>query len=191
MISESRKSQRKSNGLKRSRTVTNRRIAYGVDLGATTINAGLVDESGRILWRSSIPTKPRRGPEAILDDVTQSMMSTKEDLNISHQQAAGVGLGMPGLVDSEKGVAGLTVHLPGWEGFQVSDYLKSTLGIEARIDHDLRAVTRGEMLFGAAKGLRNFALATVGTGIGVCIVIEGRIYRRCTCDMGHMTIDYK
>ena len=167
------------------------RIAYAVDLGGTTIKAGVVDRSWDILWRSSIPTRAGEGPEAVLDDVVQLVSGARGDVEAARGGIAGIGVGLPGLVQSEAGVTGTMVNLPGWEGFAAADYLRDRLGIEARIDHDLRVVTTGEMLCGAARGLRNFALVAVGTGIGVCIVIEGEIYRRSTGDLGHVTIDYE
>jgi len=162
-----------------------RRTAYGVDVGATVIKVGLVDESWRVLWRSSLPTDADRGPEAILDGVVQVLAGA----GFPTCEVRGIGLGLPGLVDSDRGTAGGATHLVGWEGFPVARYLSDKLGIDSRIDHDLRVVTRGEMLCGAARGLHNFVLAALGTGIGICIVIDGVIYRRSTGDMGHMTID--
>lgn len=168
-----------------------RRLAYGVDLGCTTIKVGLVDESGSVVWRSSMPTPSSQGAQGILDDVAALVTGAAHDRGVSHGQTMGIGVGLPGLVDADKGISGMMANLDGWEGFPVADYLAQSLGIEARIDHDLRVFTRGEMRCGAARGLRNFALATVGTGVGVCIVIDGKIYRRSTGDMGHTTIDYQ
>jgi len=166
-----------------------KRLAYGVDIGGTTVKAGLVDETWRLLWRSNIPTETARGPKGILDEVVGLATGAAGELGVSPTDVEGIGVGLPGLVDSENGTAGPATHLPGWDGFPVAVYLKDGLGINSRIDHDLRLITTGEMLCGAAKGLRNFVLATVGTGIGICIVIDGHIYRRSTGDMGHMTID--
>jgi len=166
-----------------------KRLAYGVDIGGTAVKAGLVDETWRLLWRSNIPTETAKGPKGILDEVVRLVTGAAGELGVSPPDVEGIGVGLPGLVDSENGIAGRAAHLPGWDGFPVAAYLKDALGIDARIDHDLRLVTTGEMLCGAAKGLRNFVLAAVGTGIGICIVIDGHIYRRSTGDMGHMTID--
>ena len=163
--------------------------ACGVDLGGTSIKIGLVDESLQVRWRCSLPTRPQAGPEAVLNEVAEVVRAATGEMDISGEELVGIGMGLPGVVDSERGTTRTMVHLPGWEEFPISRYLSDRLGIASKIDHDLRVVTRGEMLCGAARGLRNFCLATVGTGIGVCIVIDGKIYRRSTGDMGHMTIN--
>ena len=169
--------------------MSTKHFAYGVDLGGTNMKCGLVDESLEILWRSSAPTRAQAGPEAILDEVVELVESAGGDVNISEREVVGLGVGLPGLVDSDRGTVATIPQLPGWEEFPVSKYLSDKLRMDVKIDHDLRVVTRGEMLCGAARGLRNFCLATVGTGIGVCIVVDGAIYSRSTGDMGHLTID--
>jgi len=165
--------------------------AFGVDVGGTNIKAGLVDDALSILWRSSIQTRSQEGPEAILDDVAGLVSTCMRDRGLSDADVAGVCLGLPGLLDCEKGVVQTLVNIPGWEGFAVCAYLREKLGMETKIDHDLRIVTRGEMLRGAGRGLRDFVLAAIGTGIGISIVIDGKIYRRSTGDLGHVTIDYE
>ena len=166
-----------------------KRVAYGVDLGGSTIHAGVVDASWSVRWRASIPTPACEGPHVVLDHVVQLVTRANEALGLSREQVAGIGVGLPGLVDADQGLTHMAANLPGWEGFRAADHLRVRLGMECRVDHDVRVATRGEMLSGAGRGLGNVVLATIGTGIGVCLVIDGKIYDRSTGDMGHMTID--
>ena len=161
-------------------------VAYGVDLGGTTIRAAIVDTTWQVRWQADTATPRKQGPAATLDRVIALMHEAPGDLTA---HVCGAGVGLPGLVDPEAGLAGTAANLPGWDGFPVRAYLRERLGLPVSIDHDLRAVTRGEMRCGAARGLRDFALVAVGTGVGLCLVIDGHIYRRSTGDLGHMTID--
>ena len=160
-------------------------VAYGVDVGGTAIRAAVVDRAGQVRWRASIPTPRDLGPEGTLDRIAELVAGAGAERGT----VLGIGVGLPGVVDADKGLAGMAANLPGWEGFPAAAYLRDRLGMDAKIDHDLRVVTWGEMRCGAARGLQNFALVTIGTGVGVCIVTDGIIYRRSTGDLGHMTID--
>ena len=183
----SKRKRQRVNGSEESTQTRN--CAFGVDLGGTNIKLGLVDSSFRIRWQESLPTRRDAGPEGILNEIAETLGNAWRENEIPDETLVGAGMGLAGLVDSDQGTVQMIVHLPGWEDFPVAKYLREKLGMFCEIDHDLRAIARGEMLCGAARGLRNFCLATVGTGIGICIVIDGKVYARSTGDMGHMTID--
>lgn len=166
-------------------------VAFGADIGGTTIHLGLVDPSWAVRWRMSMPTRAHAEPEAVLGDVVEAVTKASDDLGLDRTAIRGIGVGLPGVVDAERGVAGKAANLPGWEGFGVTKYLADRLDIRSRLDHDVRVMTRGEMLCGAARGLRDFVLVAIGTGVGMSVVVNGEIYRRSTGDLGHMTIDHR
>jgi glucokinase len=99
-------------------------------------------------------------------------------------------LGIPGLVDINKGVCIFSGNL-GWQKVRIAGDFREEFGVPVFMDNDVRAATLGEQYFGAGKGIANFICITLGTGVGSGIVISEKIYRGPTCsagEIGHTTI---
>ena len=89
----------------------------------------------------------------------------------------GIGVAVPGLVDVEAGVVLTAGNLAGWSRVPLCDLLEAQLHVPVVIEHDANAAALGERWRGAARNLENFAFVALGTGIGVGIVVDGRLYR--------------
>ena len=104
---------------------------------------------------------------------------------------AGVGIGVPGLVD-RRGVLHVAPNLPGAAGLDVAAELGERVGVAVAVDNDATCAAWGEHEMGSARGLDDVVLVTLGTGIGGGIVIDGRIERGAhgfAGEMGHMVVD--
>jgi len=104
----------------------------------------------------------------------------------------GVGIGVPGPVDSKRGIVRYFPNIKGWEGVPLKAILQRKLGLKVSLDNDVTAMTIGEHKFGAGIGALNLVCLTLGTGVGGGIIINGRIYRgstMCAGEIGHIPIN--
>ena len=162
------------------------RIAIGVDLGGTAIKSLAVTERGQVLVRASRPTEVSAGQARVVKNLAAAI----HDLQAQLRQTASlrgsppesvfvstVGVGVPGVLDVERGVVIASPNFPGWEGVPLRDRLQEACGQPVLIENDANAAALGEQWLGAAKGERNFLFITVGTGIGGGVVLDGTLWR--------------
>lgn len=153
-------------------------IAIGIDLGGTNIKAGLVNGDGSIIHRLSLPTEAQKGPEALMDRLTEIISSLQAYAGGLALEIRGVGIGSAGQINSEKDVVmGATANLPGWAGMRLSQLLQSRSGLPVAIDNDANAMAFGEAWVGAGRNWRDFVCVTLGTGVGGCLILGRRPYR--------------
>jgi glucokinase len=103
-----------------------------------------------------------------------------------------MGCGFPGIVDFRNGVIGRAPHYPTWKGVPFRDMLEDAFDLPVVLDNDANMTAVGEMLWGAAKGMKNFVMITLGTGIGGGIVVDGELYRGefgYAGEIGHQVIE--
>ena len=144
--------------------------AYGVDIGGTTIKAGLFSREGRLLDRWTLPTRTEGGGAEILPDLARWLRKGP----VSMDRLEGVGVGVPGPVGPE-GIVNGCVNL-GWGVTPVERELSRLLdGLPVRAANDANAAALGEVWQGAGTGARSLLLVTLGTGVGAGIVVNGVI----------------
>ncbi len=158
----------------------------GVDIGGTTVKFGLVDEKGKLLNKTSIPTKAKLGRE----DVISRMLAVIKQLKT--EQVDGVGFGCPGYTDSEKGIVREFPNLSGWKNFKFAKRMEKELKLPVKIDNDANVFTLGEALYGAGKRHDIVLGITLGTGLGSGLVIDNKIYhgKRFAPELGHTVINF-
>lgn len=165
------------------------RHAIGIDLGGTQVRAALVDVSGTVLKRAATRTDVKGGPRAVMAQF-QDLIRQVAD-NESLATLSGIGVCMPGPLDSRTGTVIHVPTLPGWEDFPLADELAATLGRPAVLEGDGIAACYGEWRFGAGKGLDHLLYVTVSTGIGGGVVSDGRLLhgrRGMTAHVGHIRL---
>lgn len=143
-------------------------------MGGTKIAACLVDMNGKILSSLRRPTDVSK-PDATLDSIAGSVKDLIAANNIDPKSIDAIGFGIPGLVDPEKGIGIASVNL-GWKNVMVQASLETRLGIRCAIDNDVRAGAKGELRFGAARGLKDLVYLNIGTGISAVIVLDGNFF---------------
>jgi glucokinase len=162
----------------------------GIDLGGTKILAGVVDTGHRILGRAKFPTPAMEGAEAILETLVAAVHEATSQAGVAIEEVAGIGVGSPGPLDSETGVILFSANL-NVRNFALGPDLQRATGRPVLVQNDVRVGGYGEFRLGAGRGYRNILAAFVGTGIGGCLVLDGRIHTGLTGnagEIGHMTI---
>lgn len=159
----------------------------GVDLGGTKLLAGAVDADLNVHHRAY---RLARGDDqaAVLDRVVAAI---EEARAASETGVGAVGLGIPSLMDQERGVAVMTPHLP-LADVPIRDLMAERLGLPVVVDNDANCAMLAEHRAGAARGTRHAVMLTLGTGIGGGLIVDGRLVRGmvgAAAELGHMTVD--
>ncbi|WP_055591206.1 ROK family glucokinase [Peterkaempfera griseoplana] len=145
-------------------------LTIGVDVGGTKIAAGVVDESGRILGRTRVPTPA--DPQWAVDAIAHAVRELKEQ----YPDVAAVGVGAPGYINRERSTVIMAPNIA-WENEPLKQRIEELTGLDTVIENDANCAAWAEFRFGAAAEHDDMVLITVGTGIGGGIVLEGRLHR--------------
>ncbi|MEA2219321.1 MAG: glucokinase [Solirubrobacteraceae bacterium] len=161
----------------------------GVDLGGTKLLAGAVDPALNVHHRA---TRSSRGSDqaGVLDTVVGAVREVRDALEGASGTVEAVGIGIPCLIDFERGMAVMAVNLP-IADLPFRDVMAERLGLPVFVDNDANAAMLAEWRFGAASGARDAALLTLGTGIGGAIVAGGVLQRGSQGaggELGHMVV---
>ena len=160
-----------------------------VDIGGTKIAVGMLERDGRILARREQPS----GSGLALPDGLELIFSLlRETAREAGGELEGIGVGCTGPVDALAGTLLRIEFLPAWEGCHLTAELQQAFGVTAFMENDADAAALGELAWGAGQGARRFIYVTVSTGIGVGLVLDGRLYRGVEAahpEIGHHVID--
>lgn len=148
--------------------------AFGIDLGGTTVKMGLFTTDGTLVERWEITTRTEDQGRYLLPDIADSMKEAMTRHQLTTEQIAGVGMGVPGAVLHDSFVKPC-VNLEQWGGFDVAAKLEELCGFPAKILNDANAAAMGEMGMGGGKGAENLVFVTLGTGVGGGIIVGGKL----------------
>jgi glucokinase len=165
----------------------------GVDVGGTNIKIGVVDDLGRSLSWTSLPTQVEQGPEKALARTNQALQEVVAEAGLKVATLARVGLGTPGTMDIANGILLTPGNLPGWWNFPIRDRLSQLCGLPVTFANDARSAAFGEYWVGSGKVLRSMVLFTLGTGVGGGIIVEDLLVQgenSAGSELGHLIIDY-
>lgn len=165
-------------------------MLIGVDLGGTTIKAGLVDFEGNILKQSSRPTRVKMGHGTIINDISEQIEELIAAQGIHIEDIHSIGIGVPGLAEYDTGKVIYCSNLS-WNNVELGAELCSRFKRKVYVENDATAAGLAESLFGSTKGADNSVLLTLGTGIGSGIIINRHIYsgsHGAGSEIGHMII---
>jgi glucokinase len=165
------------------------RTVVAADLGGTHLRAALVDEEGHLSARSDRPTPQQATSQAILEEIAGLL---RQVAALAPEPPAAACLGTPGLINADEGKVVLAPNIPGFRNLVLTTPISAQLGLPVFIENDASAAALGEFRFGAGRGTRHLLHATLGTGIGGGIVIEGKLYRGAkglAGEIGHVILD--
>ncbi|MCI9236887.1 MAG: ROK family glucokinase [Dorea sp.] len=148
------------------------RYCFGVDVGGTSIKAGLLQEDGIIVDKWEIDTRKENHGEAILPDIAKLVGEKYVEAGLNKEDIVGIGIGVPAPVD-EEGIVHNTANL-GWGYKEVKKELEELTGFPVEVGNDANMAALGEMWLGAGRGNRNMVMVTLGTGVGGGVIIGGR-----------------
>ncbi len=167
------------------------RLVIGVDVGGTKVAAGTVNDEGRILSQTRLPMIPDQGASAGL----QAIRSALDTLiaQSAGKAIAGIGICAPGPLDPATGLIINPPNLPCWRNYPLAATVAGLYDLPVKVDNDANAAALAEARWGAGRGYCNVFYATIGTGIGTGIILDGRIFHGRTGaagEGGHVSIDY-
>ena len=166
------------------------KYGFGIDLGGTTVKIAYFDETGEMLQKWEIPTVTADGGKQILPDIAASIRDFIDAHQINETAILGMGIGVPGPV-SGKGVVNKCVNL-GWGVFNIAQQLTELTGFPVKAGNDANVAALGEYWKGGGQGCDNMVFATLGTGVGGGIVIEGKLLHGAHgsgAEIGHMVLN--
>ena len=147
---------------------------FGIDIGGTTVKCGLFQTDGELCEKWEIVTRTEDNGKANLPDIAKTILDKMEKKQITKEQVSGVGVGVPGPVIREREVA-VAVNLH-WGYTMLADELEALLGgIPVKVGNDANVAALGEMWKGGGEGTKNLIMATLGTGVGGGIIVDGKI----------------
>jgi glucokinase len=166
------------------------RLYGSVDLGGTNTAFAIGSCEGTVVCERTDPTYSHEGPEAVLERIASVI---NDMAAAAGSRLAGLGIGVPGLVDRGTGTTLFLPNLPTkWRGVGVGEVLSSRIGCPVYLLNDVRAATLGELTFGAgAQGVGTMVFFSIGTGIGGGVVIDGKLRLGplgAAGELGHQTI---
>lgn len=148
-------------------------IVLGIDIGGTNTKIAWVDEEGHILTHGNIDTATSISFEDWLERSWSVSHAMLEELGAGHRPVA-IGIGAPN-GNYYKGTIEFAPNLP-WKGIiSVASLVKGKSGLPTYLTNDANAAAIGEMLFGGAKGMNDFVVITLGTGLGSGFVVNGKV----------------
>ena len=167
-----------------------KKYAFGVDIGGTTCKIGFFETTGKMLDKWEIKTNTENNGESILSDVAKAVDNKLAQEAISKDEVQGIGIGVPGPVDSQ-GIVHRCVNL-GWGVVNVAEELESLTGLKVKVGNDANVAALGEMWQGGAKGSKDVIMVTLGTGVGGGIIVDGKIvagFNGAGGEIGHITVN--
>lgn len=151
----------------------------GVELGGTKCIAILASGPDRVLARETVQTTTPDETLGRLGDILSRWRS---------QDFAALGIGSFGPLDLDRGIIAATPK-PGWRGAEVKSKLQAAAGVPAAFDTDVNGAALAEMRWGSGKGMQDYAYITVGTGVGVGLIVNGKPTRGFAhCELGHIRV---
>jgi glucokinase len=173
--------------------MSNAPVYAGLDVGGSSMKAGVVDDEGRPIGPSiSLPTEAHRGQEFGLARMCETIRQAVAAARVTWDRVAAVGVATPGLMDIPAGIILDPPNLKPWRNVPVRQYVQDVFKLPTAFQNDANAAAYGELWAGAGRGARSMVLFTLGTGIGGGIVIGDKVIEgehSHGAELGHMKIE--
>ncbi|MDD5218584.1 MAG: ROK family protein [Candidatus Omnitrophica bacterium] len=163
----------------------------GIDIGGTKISMVLGTSRGKILAESQIPTLHHAQIKLCARNLVASLHGLIADSGIPRRKICGIGIGIPGVVNNQKGVMPDSPNLHSWKGFPLRKILVREFHIPVTMINDANAAVMAEKIFGQGRGWNHVVYITVSTGIGSGMIANGRLVQGAAFgagELGHMTL---
>jgi len=165
-------------------------FSVSVDLGGTNLRIAAVSIDGRLLEKVTFSSKAS-DPDHVISEMCDAILRLSSHYR-SGGALLGAGIGIPGIIDLEAGMVRKSANLPGWSDYPVRHEIEKRLGARVFLENDGNVAALGEKWLGAARDVEDMAMMTLGTGIGGCIVLNGKIFHGMTGmagEFGHVTVE--
>lgn len=149
--------------------------ALGIDIGRSWLRVALAGLDGEVVARADVRNRARTSG-ALADLVVTTARQVIEGSGAGHDDVAHAVVGTPGVYDGERRRVRYAMHLPGWGRAGLFDRMRDELGIPLEVHNDANLAALGEYTYGVGAGSRLFAYILIGTGLGMGVVSEGRLF---------------
>ncbi len=167
----------------------------GIDLGGTNLAVGLVDAQCHLVAKKSAPTGREREFSEIMAEAASLIGQLLQENGVDIGQLKAIGMGTPGLLDFNNKTILRTSNFPKIKNHNVEAELQKYFPtVPVYVENDANAAAYGEALEGAAKGISNVVVVTLGTGVGGGVIIDGKIYagfNHAGSELGHMILNFE
>lgn len=167
------------------------KVAIGVDIGGTLTKVGIVDLDGNMYGHTEFPTQKGKDFKEFLDELVNTYTTLIEKSSVD-MEVVGMGVGAPN-ANYYRGTIEHPANLK-WKGIlRVTEELQKRFDKPVHITNDANAAAIGEMIYGEAKGMQDFIVITLGTGLGSGVVSNGKLiygHDSQAAELGHIVIDY-
>jgi glucokinase len=166
----------------------------GLDVGGSTMKAGVVDDAGRPVGRGSVtlPTEAHRGQEFGLERMCETIRQAAAAAGLQMKDIAAIGVATPGTMDIPAGIILDPPNLKPWQNVPVRKHVQEVFNVPTAFQNDANAAAFGEYWVGAGRGANSMVLFTLGTGVGGGIVIGDRVVEgehSHGAEVGHIKIE--
>ncbi len=166
--------------------------SIGVDMGGTNLRIAAINTEGKMLEKITTGVKLAMGRDYVIGEMCDAILHLTER-HRSEGKFLGAGIGVPGIIDVGAGMMRKSANLlPEWSDYPVRDEIERRLGARIFLDNDANVAALGEQWLGAARGVDNMAMLTLGTGIGGAIILNGKMFYGLSGmagEFGHVTIE--
>jgi glucokinase len=167
-------------------------LYVGLDVGGTTMKAGVVDDAGRALASVSLPTEAHRGQEFGLERMCETIRQAVAAAGLKMKAIAAIGVATPGTMDIPAGLILDPPNLKPWRNVPVRDHVQKVFQLPTAFQNDANAAAFGEFWAGAGKGAHSMVLFTLGTGVGGGIIVGDMVLQgehSHGAEIGHIKIE--
>jgi glucokinase len=165
--------------------------SIGVDMGGTNLRIAAIKTDGQLLEKITLGVKVSLGGDYVIGEMCDAIHRLTGQYRDTGR-FVGAGIGVPGIIDVERGIMRKSANLPGWTDYPVRDVIERRLGAKVCLDNDANVAALGEKWLGAGRDADNMAMLTLGTGIGGAIVLGGKLFYGMSGmagEFGHVTIE--
>jgi glucokinase len=166
-------------------------FAIGVDLGGTNLRIAAIDSSGKVLEKVTTSTEVARGRDFVIDEMCAAIQNAALKFRAG-ATFAGIGVGVPGIIEMQSGMVRESPNLPDWRDYPVRDEIERRLRTTVILENDANAAALGEKWLGAGAAVDDMCMLTLGTGVGGGLVLNGRVWHGMTGmagELGHLNVD--
>lgn len=151
----------------------------GIDLGGTKIQVG-IEKDGEILHQTKGLLKEKDSLSSTLDQVIQYIKPYME------YKVEGIGIGVPSVVDIERGIVYNVTNIPSWKKVALKEILEKEFSLPVFVNNDVNCLALGEHKFGVGKSFSSLVAMSIGTGLGSGIIIRNKLYAGVNCGAGEI-----